>query len=57
MAQVDEQLKDFQQVVDKYADGYIFDEPDDDTDQDLQKPWRHTSGKLARAMQRKWGSK
>lgn len=55
MAQVDEQLKDFQQVVDKYADGYIFDEPDDDTDQDLQKPWRHTSGKLARAMQSKWG--
>ena len=53
--QTSEQLNDYQQVVDKYADGYIFDEPDDDTDQDLQKPWRHTSGKLARAMQSKWG--
>ena len=51
------QLKEAREVAEKYADGYIFDEADEDTEQlDLNKSWRHTSGKLARAYLLKYPS-
>lgn len=44
-----------EKLVRKYADGYIFDEPDEDTEQPADKPWRHVSGKLAREIAKELG--
>lgn len=42
-------LEEAVKVIEFYADGYIFDEADEDTEQlHLGKPWRNTSGKKAR---------
>ncbi len=51
-----ERLDEAERVIQKYADGYVFDEPDDDTEQlHADKLWRHTSGKTAREYLSKWG--
>ena len=51
----DEILNDLKKLVQTYGDGYIFDEPDNDTEQtDISKPWRHVSGKLAREIAKKY---
>ena len=43
------EVKAMKEALEYYSQGYVFDEPDDDTEQlDIAKNWRHTSGKRAR---------